>query len=193
MSVVAMSASPPVLLYTLLTMNLVAKAADFRSTFGYLSFGRHRSKAILLNLDVRLILLRHIYEAKRSLYVKTTYLRPSSVRLQPSAYQRINCLLDFSDIQWRRSLPKIVKGRRASCISAKRQSYLNIYAVQQNTQCGLMSKFYSALMLARHVSDLIGPLSGAFFTSRICRLWYVVISVLLDTSSHYEVTAGRVE
>ena len=25
-----------------------------------------------------------------------------------------------------------------------------------------MSKFYSALMLARHVSDLIGPSSGAF-------------------------------
>ena len=39
----------------------------------------------------------------------------------------------------------------------------NIYAVQQDTQCGLMSKFYSALMLARHVSDLIGPSSGAFF------------------------------
>ena len=26
-----------------------------------------------------------------------------------------------------------------------------------------MSEFYSALMLARHVSDLIGPSSGAFF------------------------------
>jgi hypothetical protein len=38
-------------------------------------------------------------------------------------------------------------------------------------------------MLARHVSDLIGPSSGAFCTSCIRRLWYVVIRVLLDTSS----------
>ena len=50
-----------------------------------------------------------------------------------------------------------------------------IYAVQQDTQCGLMSKFYLALILARHVSDLIGPSSGAFCTSCIRRLWYVVI------------------
>ena len=43
-------------------------------------------------------------------------------------------------------------------------------------------------MLARHVSDLIGPSSGAFCTSCIRRLWYVVIlCVLLDTSSHYKV------
>ena len=38
-------------------------------------------------------------------------------------------------------------------------------------------------MLARHVSDLISPSSGAFYTSCIRRLWYVVIRVLLDTSS----------
>ena len=42
---------------------------------------------------------------------------------------------------------------------------------------------YSALMLARHVSDLTGPSSGAFCTSCIRRLWYVVILVLLNTSS----------
>ena len=54
-----------------------------------------------------------------------------------------------------------------------------------------MSEFYSALMLARHVSDLTGPSSGAFCTSCICRLWYVVLlCVLLDTSSRYEVV-GR--
>ena len=47
-------------------------------------------------------------------------------------------------------------------------------------------------MLARNVSDLIGPSSGAFCPSCICRLWYVVIlCVLLDTSSLYEVV-GRV-
>ena len=42
-------------------------------------------------------------------------------------------------------------------------------------------------MLARHASDLIGPSSGAFCTSCIRRLWYVVIRVLLDTSSRYKV------
>ena len=46
-----------------------------------------------------------------------------------------------------------------------------------------MSKFYSALVLALHVSDLIGPSSGAFCTGCIRRLWYVVIRVVLDVSS----------
>ena len=49
----------------------------------------------------------------------------------------------------------------------------------------LMSEFYSALMLARHVLDLIGPSSGAFCTRCIRRLWYVVLlCVLLDTYYH---------
>ena len=50
----------------------------------------------------------------------------------------------------------------------------NIYAVQQDTQSVSMSEFYSAPMLARHVSDLIGPSSGASFISCIRRLgmWY---------------------
>ena len=53
---------------------------------------------------------------------------------------------------------------------------------------------YSALTLARHVSDLIGPSSGAFLTSCIRRLWYVVLlCVLLDTSRRYKGMAGRVE
>ena len=45
--------------------------------------------------------------------------------------------------------------------------YYYIYAVQQDTQSDLMSKFYSALMLARHVSDLISPLSGAVFLQAV--------------------------
>ena len=53
----------------------------------------------------------------------------------------------------------------------------------------LMSKFIQHL-LALHVSDLIGPSSGAFCTSCIRRLCYVVIRVLLDTSSRYKVV-GR--
>jgi hypothetical protein len=47
-------------------------------------------------------------------------------------------------------------------------------------------------MLARHVSDLTGPSSGAFYKLYL-QIWYVVIRVLLDTSSRYEVTAGHVE
>ena len=46
-------------------------------------------------------------------------------------------------------------------------------------------------MLALHVSDLIGPSSGAFCTSCIRRLWCVVMRVLLDTSSRYKVV-GRI-
>ena len=62
------------------------------------------------------------------------------------------------------------------CYELRTSKWLQvIYAVQQDTQSGLMSKFYSALMLARHVSDLIGALSGAFCTSCICRLRYVVL------------------
>ena len=39
-------------------------------------------------------------------------------------------------------------------------------------------------MLARHVSDLTGPSSGAFYKFYL-QIWYVVIRVLLDTSSRY--------
>ena len=46
---------------------------------------------------------------------------------------------------------------------------INIYAVQQDTQSVSMSEFYSALMLARHVSVLISPSAGAFCTSCMCR------------------------
>ena len=66
-------------------------------------------------------------------------------------------------------------------------SSCNIYTVQQDTKSVLMSEFYSALMIARYVSDLIGPSSGVFCTSCIRRLWYVVIRVLLHTSSRYKV------
>ena len=45
-------------------------------------------------------------------------------------------------------------------------------------------------MLARHVSDLTGPSTGAFYYKLYVQIWYVVIRVLLDTSSRYEVV-GR--
>ena len=45
-------------------------------------------------------------------------------------------------------------------------------------------------MLARHVSDLTGPSSGAFYKLYL-QIWYVVLlCVLLDTPSRYEVV-GR--
>ena len=42
-------------------------------------------------------------------------------------------------------------------------------------------------MLARHVSDLTGPTSGAFLQAVFADLVCAVIRVLLDTSSRYEV------
>ena len=60
----------------------------------------------------------------------------------------------------------------------------NIYAVQQDTQVVLMSEFYSYMFRTSPVHH------QERFTSCICRLWYVVIRVLLDTSSRYEVV-GR--
>ena len=41
-------------------------------------------------------------------------------------------------------------------------------------------------MLARHVSDLIGPSSGAFVYKLYVQIWYVVTCVLPDTPSRYE-------
>ena len=48
-----------------------------------------------------------------------------------------------------------------------------------------MIEFYSSHMLARHVSDINGLSSGAFFYKLYVQIWYVVIRVLLDTSSRY--------
>ena len=61
-----------------------------------------------------------------------------------------------------------------------------IYAVQHDTQSFLITEFYSSLMLARHVSELTGSPSGAF-NKLYLQIWYVVIRVLLVTSSRYEV------
>ena len=46
-------------------------------------------------------------------------------------------------------------------------------------------------MLVRHVSDLTGPSSGAFVYKLYLQIWYVVIRVILDTSSRYEVVGRR--
>ena len=79
---------------------------------------------------------------------------------------------------------KCSKMRHYDIVGTLYLSSCNIYAVQQDKQSDFNEWVYSALMLARHVSDLIGPSSGGFCTSCMCRLWYVVIlCVLLDTSS----------
>ena len=59
----------------------------------------------------------------------------------------------------------------------------NIYAVQQDTESFLMIEFYSSHTLARHVSDLTGPSSGAFVYKLYLQIWYVVIRVLPNTKS----------
>ena len=76
--------------------------------------------------------------------------------------------------------------------NGKKKYICNIHAVQQDTQCVSVSKSHSSRMLALHVSDPTGPSSGAFCTSCIRRLWYVVIRVLLDTSSRYKVVGRTV-
>ena len=53
-----------------------------------------------------------------------------------------------------------------------------------------MIEFYSSPVLARHISDLTGSSSGAFVYKLYVQVWYVVIRVLLDTSSRYEVVGG---
>ena len=51
-----------------------------------------------------------------------------------------------------------------------------------------MIEFHSSRMLPRHVSELTGPSSGAFVYKLYVQIWYVVLlCVLLDTSSRYEV------
>ena len=69
-----------------------------------------------------------------------------------------------------------------------RVSFCNIHAVKQGTQSFLMIEFIQ-YMLSRHVSDLTGPSSGAFYKLYV-QIWYVVTHVLLETSSRYEVV-GR--
>ena len=79
---------------------------------------------------------------------------------------------------------KFIRNAIAGVKNRANLTEIDIYVVQKDTNVVLMSKFYSALMSALHVLDLIGPSSGAFCTSCIRRFWYVVLlCVLLDTSS----------
>ena len=75
-----------------------------------------------------------------------------------------------------------VPGSYFFLIFRDRVSSCNIYAVQQDTHF-FMIEFYSSHMLARHVSDLTGPSSGAFVYKLYVHIWYVVISVLPHTKS----------
>ena len=62
-----------------------------------------------------------------------------------------------------------------------------VYAVQQDTQCGLMSKFYSALYVS---CTCFGPHRSTIrsvFYKLYLQTWYVVIRVPLDTSNRYKV------
>ena len=65
--------------------------------------------------------------------------------------------------QWLTRTRLSVNAYTLTCYCSDRVSSCNIYAVQQDTQSFLMIEFYSSHVLARHVSDLTGPSSGAFF------------------------------
>ena len=58
---------------------------------------------------------------------------------------------------------------------------IRIYAGQQVTQSVSISELYSSRMLARHVSDLTGPSSGAFYKPYL-QIWYVVIRSLIKNT-----------
>ena len=62
-------------------------------------------------------------------------------------------------------------------------SSCNIHAVQQDTQSFLIIEFIHHV-LARHVSDLTGPSSGALYKLHL-QIWYAVIRILLDMSGRY--------
>ena len=59
---------------------------------------------------------------------------------------------------------------------------LNIYAVQQDTQSFFNDWVYSSHMLARHISDLTGPSSGAFY--KLYLHWYMVLLCLLPHTKY---------
>ena len=80
--------------------------------------------------------------------------------------------------------------RMGMFLTSEKWEICNICAVQQDTQSSFMIEFCSSHMLARHVSDLTGPSLGAFVYRLYVQIWYVVIRVLLDTYSRYEVV-GR--
>ena len=82
-------------------------------------------------------------------------------------------------IWWKNHVVRVndVEDGRLSCPLAcfSAAAWRDIYAVQQDTQSFLWLDFYSSHMLARHVSDLTGPSSGAFVYKLYVQIWYVVI------------------
>ena len=93
---------------------------------------------------------------------------------------------DFRMIWYRGFLTKICQGTR-NFVTIRQYRPLNtktkarIYytcSPTRYTKC-FNEWVYSSRMLARHVSDVIGPSSGAFFTSCMCRFgmwWYAYYS-----------------
>ena len=94
------------------------------------------------------------------------------------------CRCPYVQVIW-----KLVTSLIVSWYCSDRVSSCNIYAVQQDTHSFFNEWVYSSRVFARHVSDLTGPSSGASYKLYL-QIWYVVLLVLLDTSSRYEVV-GR--
>ena len=56
----------------------------------------------------------------------------------------------------------------------KQAAMLYIYMQSNKIHNFFMIQFYSSHMIARHVSDLIGPSSGAFVYKLYVQIWYVL-------------------
>ena len=89
----------------------------------------------------------------------------STVREPPSSTQLNKC----STTCGKASIPYLLVFYLVNFVTPQIYRRSNVYAVQQDTQSFLMIEYYSSHILVRHVSDLTGPSSGAFFTSCMCR------------------------
>ena len=66
----------------------------------------------------------------------------------------------------------------------KRAKHWKIYICSPTIYTKFFNEWvYSSRVLAQYVSDLTGPSSGVFIYKLYMQIWYVVIRVLLDTSS----------
>ena len=99
-----------------------------------------------------------------------------------------SCVSQFCDCAVLTKRP----GTVTSCDAAQDIGLQYMYVVRRDTQCGFTQYvFYLALRFQLYMfrTSSVHP-QELLCRYRICRLWYVVIRVLLDTSSWYQVV-GR--
>ena len=176
-SKVVLSLSPYVCLFSLRSQHCISYCPHVRTNFAEGFRTTHNAHHIfhgLFSIIIRLHLLASLCVIQR---YQTCAYRTCAVLLQTTVLVSMSGSAPVFDVGASLHLSMLQCVTRGVYTLASRYAdppKTNIYAIQQDTQCGLMSKFYSALMLALHVSDLMGPSSGAFCTSCIRRLWYVL-------------------